>query len=79
MICVWCYLNIKLGGCRCIVGIVCKNCILLNLYFCKYIYKFFCVCMLKKKDSNVKKIINFLVNNLKYKIIFLFKKIFCKV
>lgn len=74
MTCVWCHLNIKLGGCRRTVGTACKNCILLNLHPCKYIYKLFCACMLKKKDSNAKKITNLSVNNLKHKIMPLPKK-----
>lgn len=55
MTCVWCHLNIKLGGCRRTVGTACKNCILLNLHPCKYIYKLFCACMLKKKGLECQK------------------------
>lgn len=62
MTCVWCHLNIKLGGCRRTVGTACKNCILLNLHPCKYIYKLFCACMLKKKGLECQKNTNLSVN-----------------
>lgn len=55
MTCVWCHLNMKLGGCRHTVGLACKNCKLLNLHTWKYIYKLFCARMLKKKDLTAKK------------------------